>query len=621
MLLNKNIKLFPVIELIKGECKYTYPQQDNTDFVSFKTEDTGMTAFFGINHRFKEILKFLEKRTSYHLIIMFETDTGGFKELVAKRFDLEQLVRQKRLIMKLGSMNEVDLSEIINRAGVRILEKNINFSFSKFFPEEERKKIIELMMSNLSSYATRKIAGTHLARNMILNLPFRAISYSFDEIKERYYADRVIVVGAGPSLDIYTDNSLSSIFNTGIVVACDSAVRPLIKRKLRFDLIATVDYQDHNCLKLVECMDLDIPLVFPPAASTRTVGCWLSPLTFLNDNNIIWNTLDSVKPLGSIVPIGLNVGYTATQVAAQLAQKEVILLGMDYCYTQEKAHAEHVYFQKMKNIPNIRIPNWEKKDTVQISYDLLGMKRLLEGFIKSVINERKINFLNLSKGAYIENCIHLQLDGIDLQRKIKKSHAVLRGRVDRERWHKIESELKQVKVEVRNLAQQINDILKTNSLNELRSFEDKIDKRSRAIKWCLETNFIHMKKSSIIPRYEQQEKELERLKFNFSSILFACQNIIYHIDLILHKRLRDDRKYANDLYASKESKKLDRLSKITLFSSHAMRLSQALDYYYSIEGSERNELAKYLSLYFEIEEGGMKWLDHLNIGKWCMKQN
>lgn len=157
-------------------------------------------------------------------------------------------------------------------------------------------------------------------------------------LRDRFVGQTAVLLGGGPSLDDFLPwvaEHRSRLF----VIAVSRISRRLVHAELVPDIIVSVDPHDISfdvSKEMLELSDHSL-LVSANHVLPRLLGQWRGPKLYL-DTRLPWTDNED---RGNIAGVGPTVGNTALSLAVQMGFKQVVLTGLDLCYSQEGfSHAD-----------------------------------------------------------------------------------------------------------------------------------------------------------------------------------------------------------------------------------------------------------------------------------------
>lgn len=239
-----------------------------------------------------------------------------------------------------------------------------------------------------------------LKENYIENLKvkYENIKYLIDNFSDENRT--FVITSAGPSLD----NELKILRENRekfVIITVGTALNALMKNDIEPNIIVIVDGKEEVAKQLKGFENLQIPLCFLSTASRWAVKNYNGP------KYMFFNSEDEDD---IVIETGKTVAVAAMSIAIQCGSKEIVMLGQDLAYLNGKSHTntyESIYGYKDNPIINKYnkfvkgIDGFMLNTTSGYIYFKEQIERLID------IN-KNVNFINCSKGAFIEGAIHME---------------------------------------------------------------------------------------------------------------------------------------------------------------------------------------------------------------------
>ena len=185
---------------------------------------------------------------------------------------------------------------------------------------------------------TLRFAGIS-AINLLSN-----VKYVAKGIKSKQFCDYIprdipaIVVAAGPSLD-KNIKELKKAKGKAFIIACDTAIKPLLREGIRPDMFVLVD--GRKPLHLIEIEGAEtIPLLACVTATREFFEFHKGRKIFFNEFEPLVNHLFEMNDVSfETVPCGGSVATSAFAFAYMIGLKTIILVGQDLALQGDKTHA------------------------------------------------------------------------------------------------------------------------------------------------------------------------------------------------------------------------------------------------------------------------------------------
>ncbi|AYD40708.1 DUF115 domain-containing protein [Clostridium fermenticellae] len=295
-----------------------------------------------------------------------------------------------------------DIKDILN--GFIDFEKLYNIvmavypSYDRCFFEEYSNIFgcVKTIKNNLIiEFNTTKAISNALFYSQVKNIPRIAESLPVNNFKNKFNGKSAIIVSAGPSLEKNIDY-LYKIQKNFIIICGLRNLEGLLKKNIIPDFICLLDALDINYEFIKNCSDINIPIVFHESSSYKVIESYKGPkILFLHEasfSKAICKKVDSLYQGGS-------VAHVCTSFAAYLGCKNIIFIGQDLAYTDDKFHASSASFgdeeKKLDGRDYFFVDDvFGGKVKTDSVFDLF--KQNLEQFIKM---NSDINFINSTEGG------------------------------------------------------------------------------------------------------------------------------------------------------------------------------------------------------------------------------
>lgn len=214
---------------------------------------------------------------------------------------------------------------------------------------------------------------------------------------------RVYVAAAGPTLSkhILWIKKQKELGDKIVIIALDAAVKPLMKSDVIPDFIVSIDARSQQVFK-----DLDLsyfkntPLVYFPRLESDFLSRWPCKRYCSYSHEDLYKNMAKKHPKIKLFSSG-SVIHSATDLAALMGAKEIVFLGADFGFPENKTYAmgqEHKYTEKFLSSSHWVLNGKGERITTMLNYR--GYLRDLERYIATKPN---IKFINGSlEGAKIE---------------------------------------------------------------------------------------------------------------------------------------------------------------------------------------------------------------------------
>lgn len=318
--------------------------------------------------------KSLKKMPRSSYVVMFGIGNGDFlKEVVKVTKDtINILIYEPSLVILKNCLEQIDLTEVFEKREVQILTDvygttyNMRYFLAARMPYESMEFMRRYTLPNYAqlyeeefkwfwnqmvycanmgqvNYRTSTLFSHYMITNVLCNMKYLPdCCTTFQLVDYIPKGIPAIIVAAGPSLDKNV-HELKRAKGKAIIVAVDSAVRPLVNAGVFPDLICIID-----AIKPVELLKVDGTENIPIVSSTVASGAVLDynkgrKLFYSEKLGIVQKAFDMNNIPFMTVHTGGSVATTAFSLMYMVGIDDIILVGQDLAYSGEQRYAKGSY--------------------------------------------------------------------------------------------------------------------------------------------------------------------------------------------------------------------------------------------------------------------------------------
>lgn len=301
------------------------------------------------------------------------------------------------------------LQEILRFKNVKIISDNFSISLANELSRADKIIIYKpsiKVMNNLelkNVFENFDIAQKSTAKNYeLLNRNYeenKKTNYKIiDDFIKKFNGDRIIVVAAGPSLDLSLDE-IKKNRNKVKIISVGSALKALINYGIVPDAVVIIDGQEIVKKQLKGYENEDFPLLFLNTASRWAVN------NFKGHKYMFFN--EKTECSNYVIETGKTVAMASLSIAVKCGFREIIMAGQDLAYLNNKHHSqcyEDIYGKKQ--VLNIN-DSMKKVESVngEILYTNSGYLYFKTKIERLIDDNKSIRFINCSNGAGIIGAI------------------------------------------------------------------------------------------------------------------------------------------------------------------------------------------------------------------------
>lgn len=314
----------------------------------------------------EELMRATEEDT---YILVYEPLINVFIKSV-QEIDMTQLFSQKRIGLVIKEMNEEEweriLESILEIENVSLVHIFLNQNYKEFFGDDIYKILYKTsrIIQNLKVRWNTRIRYTaNNGLNMLKNIKYlineSTINGLYGILPQNIPC---VIVAAGPSLN-KNIKDLKRIKKRACIIACDTAIKPLLSNGIIPDFFVVVDAK--KPLKLIEYPGSEkISLVTGLNTPNDIMEYHKGRKFFYYEGGLLIKKMvdEGLKNRKKPVPIkegmsflktGGSVATSAYSFAECLGSRIFILVGQDLSFPDGKSHADGTFAKKMEKIEGI----------------------------------------------------------------------------------------------------------------------------------------------------------------------------------------------------------------------------------------------------------------------------
>lgn len=382
-----------------------------------KSRYIGTIYIFGLGNMqyIKNILKIVSNDT---VVIIYEPNVNVF---ITNMYysDMSGIFERRGTFVYVQGINEKSQDAMVeclsDNISARYLYTFISPGYDVLYGDilEERINSINASMRNaLSIDITVTTRNEFINYNRIMNLSLLFDSLLLSDLKKSlekkvdFEKVPAIIVAAGPSLDKNIED-LKEAAGKAFILATDSAMRMLDKHSIEPDAYLTIDPVKPQVLFENKLSD-SVPLFYCSNSVFEHIKELHGRKVFCHIDNML---PPLIKDSEAQINAGGNVASSAFSVAQYLGFKNIIIIGQDLAFTDDKKHASVVYDEKKlseENQEEYPLVKGQNGEMLRTFYNFVLYKEWYEGTLEKYKDE--LTCINATEGgAYIEGAIHMPL--------------------------------------------------------------------------------------------------------------------------------------------------------------------------------------------------------------------
>lgn len=362
------------------------------------------------------IRKLIEKTGEENQIIMYEPNFSILKPMM-EEVDFTDILENERCTLIMGNCLEDSLRNVyegyITYTDCYNMYQATSMNYNTIFEEDYKQflKGVEMALSTVASdYSFYSNSGKYSNKNLFKNIKHLLESKSLEELNKLVDKDvPAIIVAAGPSLS-KNINYLKEAKGKSIIICIDAAMRALARANITPDLCITIDF-NKELGHFDEGDSTKVPMICSLISTATFVDQSKAVKLFYKDvtpyiNEFFDKNDIAYKPL----PTGGTVANNALSAAIHMGCKNIIIIGQDLAFTNNKTHAEGTVKGETVTIDKVKHPA-EVEDMngnmLKTCWEFIMYKQWIE---ETIAARDDIHFINATEGgAGLKGAEHITL--------------------------------------------------------------------------------------------------------------------------------------------------------------------------------------------------------------------
>ncbi len=378
----------------------------NRDIENFKLNINGITTDsiiivwgFGTG---EHILELLREESISNKILIIEPDERILLENILSN-NVEEIFNDDRIfilnykkenIEKFLSENikgtEVNSTKIVEYANYH---KIYNEEYSEFLEE-----ILEFTNNTAIAISTSLGFSKQFFKCFARNIKQIVESTVINELKDKFKNMPGIVVSAGPSLE-KNIHLLKDVQDKFIIITGGRTLKTLLDEGVRPDFVCSIDPGDASYTVIEKVLDSNVPLIFSEVSNYKMVEEYKGNKIFFEDMDFHDITYDLVGKKADGLWQGGSVAHICISLAEYLGCNNIIFVGQDLAYTNNKYHSDSASLNSNNSI--------EKNDEYIYVDDIYGKKVpttiqldfYRKNIEKMILEYSEVTFINSTEGG------------------------------------------------------------------------------------------------------------------------------------------------------------------------------------------------------------------------------
>ena len=372
------------------------PEKEANTLIKEIENDTDLIFIFGIGAGY---LINAVKKLNVNIAVI--EPSIKFFNLLIDNFKLDKIL-EDNITFFMGGDDIEDIEKFISIANTKKVKFFITRSYANLFGEEAlfyQQKVLSIVDKKIININTISRFDKLWAYNIASNVAKISTHYGANKFFDKYKNIPAVIVSAGPSLE-KNIRKLKEIKNKALIIAVDTAMKPLFSHNISPHFVITIDPQKKNSKYFRNVYFKDSVLIAESSVDKEAIDSFNGAIYFIN--SIFPLAKYFMEELGNRgdITTGGSVSTAAYDFAIRIGANPIIMVGLDLSFPNYQTHIKGSYHEE----------NFFTEIYKLDSYDSRIYKVLIAGNLreeKNIYNEKvwTDSRFNMYKNWYEEQCL------------------------------------------------------------------------------------------------------------------------------------------------------------------------------------------------------------------------
>lgn len=324
-----------------------------------------------------------------------------FFNLLIDNFKLDKIL-EDNITFFIGGDDIEDIEKFISLTNTKKVKFFITRSYATLFNEEAlfyQSKVLSIVDKKIININTISRFDKLWAYNIASNAAKISTHYGVNKFFDKYKNIPAIIVSAGPSLE-KNIRKLKEIKNKTLIIAVDTAIKPLFSHNISPHFIITIDPQKKNSKYFRNVNFKESVLIAESSVDKEAIDSFNGAIYFINSIfPLAKYFMEELGDRGDITTGG-SVSTAAYDFAIRIGANPIIMVGLDLSFPNYQTHIKGSYHEE----------NFFTEIYKLDSYDSRIYKVLIAGNLreeKNIYNEKvwTDSRFDMYKNWYEEQCL------------------------------------------------------------------------------------------------------------------------------------------------------------------------------------------------------------------------
>lgn len=403
------------------------PEKEAETLIKEIEKDLDLAFIFGIGAGY--LINALKK---LNVAIAVIEPSIKFFNLLIDNFKLDKIL-EDNITFFIGGDDIEDIEKFISLTNTKKVKFFITRSYSVLFNEEAlfyQQKVLSIVDKKIININTISRFDKLWAYNIASNVVEISTRYGVNKFFNKYKNIPAVIVSAGPSLE-KNITKLKEMKNKALIIAVDTAMKPLYSRNISPHFVITIDPQKKNSKYFRNVNFKDSVLIAESSVDKEAIDSFNGEIYFINSIfPLAKYFMESLGNRGDITTGG-SVSTAAYDFAIKVGANPIIMVGLDLSFPNYQTHIKGSYHEENFFTEIYKLDSYDSRIyKVLIGGNLREEKNIYNEkvwtdsrfdmyknwFEEQCIKNNKIKFYNATEGGITIN----GMDNIKLEELIEK---------------------------------------------------------------------------------------------------------------------------------------------------------------------------------------------------------
>ena len=280
-------------------------------------------------------------------VAVIEPSIDFFNTLI-DNFKLDTILENNKITFFIGGNDDEDIEKFISLTTTKKVKFFITRSYATLFAEEAlhyQSKVLSIVDKKIININTISRFDKLWAYNIASNVVEIATHYGVNKFFNKYKNIPAVIVSAGPSLE-KNIRKLKEMKNKAIIIAVDTAMKPLSSHGISPHFVITIDPQKKNSKYFRNIHFEDTVLIAESSVDHEAIESFKGAEYFID--SIFPLAKYFMKPLGNRgdITMGGSVSTAAYDFAIRIGANPIIMVGLDLSFPNHQTHIKGSYHEE-----------------------------------------------------------------------------------------------------------------------------------------------------------------------------------------------------------------------------------------------------------------------------------